>query len=199
MAFLIRPLWHTWRSHERWLAYGLILLMLLGTGTARGQTGERADALEQQVKAAYLYKFCGYVEWPPNAFAAPDSPIKIGILGADALADELSQTVAGRTVNGRTVSVRKLHRDDPISGVNVLFVGRANTARLAEILAAAKNQPMLTVTESDGALASGSIINFVLVDGKVRFEVAPKTALTVYLNISARLLAAAYKVAAGSS
>ncbi|HTD02642.1 YfiR family protein [Undibacterium sp.] len=165
----------------------------------QAQTVEAANALEQQVKAAYLYKFCSYVEWPPNAFVAPDSPIKIGVLGSDALADELSQMVVGRTVNGRTVSVRKLHREDAISGINVLFVGRASNGRLAEILAATKGQPMLTVTEADGALTTGSIINFVLIDGKVRFEVAPKTALTAYLNISARLLAAAYKVSAGSS
>lgn len=200
MAFLTKSLWRVfWCINCTLLACSLLPLVPLNANAAYAQTGDKAEALEQQVKAAYLYKFCSYVEWPPNAFAAADSPIKIGVLGADALADELAQTVVGRTVNGRTVTVRKLHRDDPISGINVLFIGRASGSRLAEILAAAKGQPTLTVTESEGALATGSIINFVLVDGKVRFEVAPKTALTAYLNISARLLAAAYKVAAGSS
>ena len=120
-------------------------------------------------------------------------------MGADALADELTQLTAGRTVNGRPVLVKKLRREDSTAGINVLFIGRSNASRIADILAAAKGKPMLTVTETEDALDLGSMINFVTVDGKVRFEVAPKAAGLGQLSISARLLAAAYKVASGSS
>ena len=97
------------------------------------------------------------------------------------------------------MSVRKLRREESVKGLNVLFIGHLSNANLADILAAAKGQPILVITESEAALTLGSIINFVIVDGKVRFEVAPKTAGLNNLSISARLLAAAYKVAAGAS
>jgi hypothetical protein len=174
-----------------------LLIGLAGMQTTGAETIAHPDA-ERQVKAAYLYKFGSYVEWPERTFASADSPLQIGVVGADAMADELTQLTIGRTINGRPVTVRKLRREDSISGLNVLFIGRASAGRTAEILAATKGQPMLTVTESDEALALGSMINFVVVDGKVRFEVAPRVAGQGNLSISARLLAAAYKVAGSS-
>ena len=110
---------------------------------------------EYRIKAAFLYKFGGYIEWPERAFARADSPIAIGVMGADALADELAEIVAGRNVNGRPVSVRKLRAGDSIAGLHVLFIGRSDSGRLPEILAAAKGRPLLTVTESEQALDLG--------------------------------------------
>ncbi len=80
-------------------------------------------ASEVQVKAAYLYQFGGFVEWPPGAFAAADSPFHIGVIGADAIADELEQVVATRQVQGRQVAVRRLRAGEPLAGLQVLFVG----------------------------------------------------------------------------
>jgi hypothetical protein len=177
----------------------LILLCAFSAGqTARAQSQDQSD-VERQIKAAYLYKFGSYIEWPDRAFASAASPLQIGVMGADALADELAQITVGRTIGGRQVTVRKLRRDDPVTGLNVLFIGRSHGARVAEIVATAKGQPMLTVTESEDALSAGSMINFVVVDGKVRFEVATRPAGQGHLSISARLLAAAYKVMAGAS
>ena len=153
-----------------------------------------AQADEYRVKAAFLYKFGSYIEWPDRSFLRLDSPIAIGVTGADAVADELAQIVAGRSVNGRAVQVRKLRPGDPIAGLHVLFIGRAHGGRLAEILAAAKGLALLTVTESDEALELGSTINFVVVDDKVRFDVAPPPAESGNLKISARLLGVARKV-----
>jgi hypothetical protein len=90
--------------------------------------------------------------------------------------------------------VRRLRAGDPITGLHVLFIGRAEGGRLAEILAAAKGQPLLTVTESAQALELGSVINFVIVDDKVRFDVALVPADLGSLKISARLLSVARKV-----
>ena len=184
----------------RWLLLGCLLLAILaGLRNSQAQSLARPEAVERQVKAAYLYKFGSYVEWPERTFDSPLSPITIGVFAADELADELAQVVAGRTINGHPVSVRKLRREESVKGLNVLFIGHLSNARLADMLAAAKGQPILVITESEAALTLGSIINFVIVDGKVRFEVAPKTAGLLNLSISARLLAAAYKVAAGAS
>lgn len=181
------------------LAVLVALAALAGLPRAEAQPVSVDDVIERQVKAAYLSKFGSYVEWPPQTFASPESPLRIGIIGADMMADDLAQMLAGRTVNGRQVTVRKLRREDSFDGLNILFIGRSNNNRLADILATTKTLPILTVTESDEALALGSTINFVIVNGRVRFEVAPKTAGQGQLNISARLLAAAYKVAQGAS
>ena len=157
-----------------------------------------SGAAEAQIKAAFLYKFGGFVEWPAGAFAGADS-FAIGVLGGDAVALELERLVAGRTVQDRPISVRRVRRGEPTGGLHVLFIGRGEAARLPEVLAAAKGQPLLVVTESDNALASGSVINFVQAEDKVRFDVALPAAERGQLRISSRLLAVARKVVPGGS
>jgi len=154
--------------------------------------GERAG--ESQIKAAFLYKFGGFVEWPMRAFARPDSAFTIGVLGADAVAAELEQVAGGRTVQGRPIAVKKLRRGESLAGVHLLFVGQSESARLADILAGAKGQPLLLVTEAEDGLARGSMINFITVEDKVRFDVALPQAERGELRISARLLSVARKV-----
>jgi hypothetical protein len=152
---------------------------------------------ELEIKAAYVYKFGSFVEWPPSAFAGPDGAFIIGVIGADALAAELERVVSGRPIQDRSVVVRRLRRGEPFGRLHVLFVGQAEAARLPEILAAAKGHGVLTVTETDNALAQGSMINFVAVEHKVRFDVALPPAERDKLKISARLLAVARKVVTG--
>lgn len=178
----------------RWLALMLCLFVLSTESASAMAQAAGGNDVELQVKAAYLFKFGGYVEWPERAFATASGPIRIGVLGSPTLADELTQTVAGRVINGRQISVQKLKPGDSLAGIHILFVSNTNNDKLAEILASIKGQPILTVTESDQGLAQGGIINFVVVDGKLRFEISPKAAQLCSLNISARLLSAALKV-----
>ena len=178
-------------------ACALSIVVAVGLASPRPAQAD-AQADEYRVKAAFLYKFGGYVEWPERSFARADSPVAIGVMGADALADELAQIVAGRNVNGRPVLVRKLRPGDPIAGLHVLFIGGVDRGRLAEILAAAKGQALLTVTESEDGLELGSMINFVVVENKVRFDVAPPSE-SDNLRISTRLLGVARKVVSKSS
>jgi len=172
-------------------------IVVAGGVASPAQTDAQAD--EYRVKAAFLYKFGSYIEWPDRSFERVDSPVAIGVMGADALADELAQIVVGRNVNGRPVSVRKLRRGDSIAGLHILFIGGSDTLRLSDALTASKGLPVLTVTESEGALARGSTINFVVVEDKVRFDVAPPPSESGNLKISARLLGVARKVVAKSS
>ena len=172
------------------------MLLALACAGARAQA---ADALERQVKAAYLYKFAGFVEWPDGCFARPDSALVIGVLGADALADQLEQTVAGHSANGRAIVVRKLRRGEPPGGLHILFLGALERSALQETLAASRHQPVLTVSDSEEAHALGSMVNFIVADDKLRFEVALKPVAAARMKISARMLAAAYKVQPGSA
>jgi hypothetical protein len=186
----------------RWLllaALFLLLLPALFAARAAAQGLEHPDDVARQIKAAYLYKFASYVEWPRGVFARDDSPVVIGVIGDDPLAADLARMVVGKTVNGRRLAVRELQRDDPLAGVHVLFVGRTRGKPLAAILAAARGQPLLVVSDSHEAHVLGSAINFVMVDQRLRFEVALKPATDNGLKLSALMLTAAYRVTQAGS
>src|SRR5438034_9980654 len=120
-----RPEWKSadidWRIVRRLLRAGAFSVVVAAGLASPRPVQADAQADEYRVKAAFLYKFGSYIEWPDRRFARPDSPLAIGVMGANALADELAQIVAGRSVNGRAVQVRKLRPGDPIAGLHILF------------------------------------------------------------------------------
>ncbi len=150
------------------------------------------EALEASVKAAYIYKFLPYVEWPAASFANADSPQVIGVMSADAVHGELEQLVAGRRVNGRALVVRKVTPGDSLEGVHVLYLGRS--ARASSVMPMVVGKPVLVITDAPTGLAEGGALNFILVDGRVRFEAAPAAAERSGLRLSSRLLAVAERV-----
>ena len=153
-----------------------------------------AQALEHEVKAAYLFRFLSFVEWPASAFAAADAPVAIGVLGADEVLAELREIVPGRVVQGRPVSVQRVQPGESLAGLHALFVGRGAGAQLARI---APGQPLLVVSDWDNALEQGAVVNFVRNEGRVRFEVALDSAERRALKISSRMLAVASHVRGG--
>ncbi len=155
---------------------------------------EPDPALARVVKAVFLYKFLNYAEWPAAAFAQPESPYVIGVYGADEIAAELAQLAAGRTVADRPVQIRKVRRGDPLAGVHVLFVGAPENAQVAALARAARQQGILVVSEAGDGLAQGSAINLLIVDGRVRFDVAVDAAEKAGVRLSSRLLAVARSV-----
>lgn len=182
-----------WRGLLRHGAALLALLLFVPGAAVHAQPN-----LERQVKAAYLYKFAGFVEWPEGSFAAPDSPLLIGVAGNDALADQVEQMVAGRSVNGHALTVRRLRRGASLAGVHILFIGAMEHGALAELLNAARGQSLLTVSDSSDAASLGCMVNFVVAEDKLRFEVALRPVTGSGLRISARMLAAAHKVVGAS-
>lgn len=180
----------------------LVFFLLAAFGQwheARAQAADSTQNIEKEVKAAYLYKFASYIEWPEGTFSSAENPVVVGVIGADALGDELQRIVVGRTSNGRALVVKKLRRGDSIAGIHILFIGALEKEFLIEILNTAKGQPVLTVSESDQAYALGSMINFRVAEAKMRFEVALKPVVSSHLKISARMLAVAYKVVQATS
>lgn len=171
------------------LAMSLLVLSCLSVGA---QQGGPAPVLERSVKAAFLYKFLGYMEFP----ADPGASLVVGVLGADDVAAELAQIANGRSVGSRSISVRKLGEGDALSGLNLLFVG-ADAALPAASLRAAEKNGAVTVTEQDDGLQIGSVINFRLVDDRVRFEVSLPAAERCNVRLSSRLLSVAYHVQKG--
>lgn len=172
-------------------AFALTFLALGVAGTAT----VRADAVtERSVKAAFLYKFPGFVQWPASAPAAPDAPIVIGVMGAEELAGELEAITAGRKVENRPIVVQRLRDPQAINGVHVVFLGAREKGRMETVARAARSAGALLVTEWEGALREGAAVNFVLVDGRVRFDIAVAAAEKSGLRLSSRLLAVAHQV-----
>ena len=173
----------------RWLI-GLAATGLLAVALPAGPV----EALEASVKAAYIYKLLPYVDWPPASFANADAPQVIGVMSGDAVHAELEQLVAERRVNGRALVVRKVAPGDSLEGVHVLYLGRS--ARAPAMMPLVAGKPILIITDAPAGLAEGGAINFILVDGRVRFEAAPAAAERSGLRLSSRLLAVAERVVA---
>jgi hypothetical protein len=157
------------------------------------QPAPGAPLSERSIKAAYLYKFAGYVEWPDAADSAART-LTIGVLESTEMADELARITAGREINNRPVLIRRLEIGDSLDGLHVLFVGAHDSERLESLLLPALELPILTVTESAGALSDGSVINFTIDHERVRFEVSLPAAVRSRLKLSSRLLAVAQRV-----
>jgi hypothetical protein len=177
-------------SWRRACAAALVALAALLPAPAGAQ--EDAAALERRVKGALLHRFLAYVEWPAAVFTAPDSPVVIGVLGNDTLASELQAFTAGRTAEKRPIAVRRMKAADSLKEVHLLFIGRAESAQL-ERIARAKT-PTLIVTEWPGALLDGAVINFVIVNDQVRFDISTEAARQRNLRLSSRLLSVANDV-----
>ncbi|WP_343027303.1 YfiR family protein [Massilia sp. MP_M2] len=176
----------------------LMLPLLAGVGRpAHALDADAAPALERRVKAAFLYKFLGYADFPAGSFADATTPVSIGVVGADNVAAELTRIAAGRMVAGRMITVRALREQDLAQPLHVLFVAGQDDARAARLLRAAN--ALLTVTECDGGLRSGSIINFTIVDDRVRFDVSLDAAEKKNVKLSSRLLTVANRVQKGAS
>jgi hypothetical protein len=189
-----------WHVPPRWTSALRALLFALAVGWASFAMSAESDqlTLEHRVKAAFLYQFAGYVEWPPMTFAQPGTPVTIAVVGAAPLAAELGHVAAGRSVGGRPVTVRRIRPGESLAGVHILFIGRDESAQLAQLARSALPRAILTVSETDGALDQGSMINFVLDDRRVRFEVALDSAEKGGLKLSSRLLAVAREVRTGT-
>lgn len=166
------------------------LLCIGMAAPAAAQPDPEAVAAQQRIEAAYLYKFGSYVTWPDSSFAGADSPIVIGVAGADTLAEDLSTLVAGRDIGGRPVKVRRIQPDDSLDGIDILFVG----TRADALFATARGRPILVVTDGEDGLARGASVSFVLVDNRVRFDVALDAAQQNGLKLSALLLSVAHNV-----
>ncbi len=164
---------------------------LIGSGAAQTSA---LQASERTIKAAFLFKFAEYVDWPAPPVRRTDSPFVFGVLGSGALADDLLRMTADRTVDERPIRVRRVTPDDVIDDLQVLFIAADQKGKLDELLSSARGRPILTVTESEGALANGSVINFTVNGERVRFEVSLNAAQVNSLRLNSRLLAVAERV-----
>jgi hypothetical protein len=169
----------------------VVTLGVFGIPDAGAQAEDRA--LEQRVKAAFLYRFADFVVWPDSAFAKPDSPLVIAVASAEGIAEHLRSITSGRPVGGRPIEIRRVGPSDPVPAAHILFISGSDRARMRELLRTAPRNS-LVVTEVEGALEQGSVINFVIAEDRVRFEISLDSAEKRGLRLSSRLLAVARSV-----
>ena len=161
------------------------------------QAHAQAAYEEGRVKAAFLVRFGQFIDWPADAFKATDGAFVIGVIGSPSVLEGLQQFAGTRATPGRAVSVHALKSASDLPHLHLLFVGAAEKERMAQHVASVAGRPVLVVGEWDEALAQGASINFMLIDRRVRFEIALDAAQKAGLVVSSRLLSVAARVHRG--
>jgi len=183
---------HQHRLATRWKrSLSGVFICLLATAA------QAQSATEYQVKAAFLFNFAKFVDWPVDAFASADSALQICVLGQDPFGRDFEQVIVDKTVNGHRIEIAHPDGVPQARACQILFIAASETAHLRAILAGLKGASVLTVGDAPGFAILGGVINFVLDDGRVRFEINVKAAELAHLKISARLLTVAKVVLSG--
>ena len=165
------------------------LIFLLGTALYVRAQVPAFD--EYQVKAAFLYNFAKFVEWPPGTFAKSNDPIEICIVGQNPFGSTLEEMVQGKRIGDRAFAVRRFPDTQQTSNCQILFIGASEGKRTRALLEAMKGAGILTVGETGDFTALGGIIGFKLEGPRVRIQIALETAEHTRLRISSKLLSLA--------
>ncbi|HEY6191504.1 MAG TPA: YfiR family protein [Bacteroidota bacterium] len=168
---------------------GAALLLAIACWIAAAQSPAQQEAgKESKFKAAYLYNFLQFIEWPESSFTNRSSPVTIGILNQEPLANILEQIVQGERVHGREIVVRKFRDTKSIRECQVLFVPRSERNEIPSILVSTEGSSVLTVGEVDGFAEEGGAINFFVQENKLKFEINQDALKNANLRASSRLL-----------
>jgi hypothetical protein len=162
-----------------------VLLLLCG---ARAQA---PAAGEYQVKAAFLYNFAKFVEWPPSSFSDASASLQICVLGRDPFGDALRNITKEKIINGHKLEVRQVADLQQARSCHILFVASSGTTPVKQIVDGLRGASVLTVGDTKGFAQQGGMINFVLENDRVQFEVSSKAAEEAGLKISSKLLSVA--------
>jgi len=178
------------RAAALWLA--LLATVCCASGpVAWPAAAQSSEPTEYQVKAAFLFNFTKFVDWPESVFADAHAPIVLGIVGEDPFDGDLGQIVAGQMVKGRAISIRKYRFGEDLRHCQILFVGSSEQMHIPNILLSVQGASILTVSDVDQFADSGGVMQFVVEQSRVHFIVNWDAAMRAHLEISAKLLALA--------
>lgn len=170
---------------------GFLIAVLLGlwmSALPLAAETYRADT----VKAAFLFRFAGYVDWPPQTL--DQQTFTIAVLGSASVAEELGRLLPGHSIRDLPAKVRNVEAIDEVAGAQMLYIGPAYEGALPSIVAALASQPVLVVTDRQRGLDHGSAVNFLLIDQRVRFEISLPAAAKAGLKLDPALLSVATRV-----
>lgn len=177
-------------------ACGCAVCLLIGAASvvagavAEGNRGDRNGAVyaEYEVKAAFLYNFTKFVEWPDEAFSSAASPLRIGVLGEDPFDSLLEETMANKTAGGRRVEFERSQDAAALKDCHMVFISRSEQGRIEEILEVFEDASVLTVGDTEGFAHHGVVINLIEEKHKIGFEINLPKAREANLKLSSRLL-----------
>lgn len=169
-------------SAARALALGLVCWWLsMATAFAAKLSSE------YEIKAAFLYNFISFTEWPDTAFTEPTSPIVIGVVGKDPFGSALDSMMNGERVKDRPLVVWRITRMEDLNRCHILFISNSETPKVGEILERLKTAPVLTVSDIAGFAEAGGAVGFTT-QGNVRLTINPGAIQAARLTVSAKLL-----------
>lgn len=143
---------------------------------------------DYEVKAAFLFHFAELVEWPDASFPNAAAPLGIGVLGDDPFGGSLDQIVEGETVRRRSLQIKRSNKVADLMGCQIIFISASEAARVEQILTTLGDASILTVSEVDGFIRHGGVLNFYPNGNKVGFEINPDAAKRHGLKISQQLI-----------
>jgi hypothetical protein len=188
------------RAPMTWKTLRLLLIPLLlmlppsgvaigGGGGGGGGGGDSGGASrEYQLKAAFIFNFAQFVEWPQEAFAGPDAPLVIGVVGDNPFGGVLEQVVGGKKAGGRSIVVKHFQNAGALERCQVLFVSGSERDRMPQIVERCARENTLTVGDFDDFTGSAGMIRFMTQDNRLRFEVNLEAMGRGRLRASAKLL-----------
>lgn len=178
-----RPRWQQPATWRRWFVLFALSWSLVATGSSAEPVTK-----EYQLKAAFLYNFTKFVEWPTNRFTTTNQPLVLGVLGDNPFGAELAKAVQGRTHNGHAIVVSNLAPTVFATNVHLLFVPRGQESSFEKQLAPLHTAGVLTIGESELFASQEGIITFTTEADKIRFEINLAATETTGLKISSKLL-----------
>jgi hypothetical protein len=174
----------------------LLMIWAIGIVILLASSSASEPSPEYLVKAAFLYNFAKFVDWPAEAFKGDPGQFCIGILGADPFGDAL-KTIQSKDVKGKKIIIKKSGKLGELKGCHLLFVSLSERGGVKEILAQLKGDPVLTVSDMERFAQQGGMIALVKVENQFRFEINATVASGAKLNISSSLLQLGKVVSAG--
>lgn len=163
----------------------IAFVLLLSNTSAYSQA---TPSKERQLKAAFLFNFSQFVEWPSAAFSDSQSPLVIGILGDDPFGSSLDQLVSNEKVNNRPLLIQRYKSVSDIKSCHILFITISNKDELEETFGKLKGRNILTVGDTRNFIRQGGMIRFLTENDKIKFQINVETARAEGITISSKLL-----------
>lgn len=169
------------------VAYFILVMTCLALVAPHTGWAESGKLNENEIKAAYLYNFAKFVDWPAATIPRENSPLMICIIGNSPL-NEVIESLAGKSIKNRKLVIRQFSRIEDLNECNILFINASANKSLAQILVSIAPRAILTVSDHTGFAAAGGIIEFIPLGDKIRFKINNRAAQHVNLRISSHLL-----------
>lgn len=172
----------------RRLALGPLALLSCATLLLTAPRALAQGGREYDIKAAMVFNFAQFVQWPTNALASTNSPFVIGILGADPFGRTIDQLTAGETIQGRPMVVRRLNTIEETVHCHILFVSQSEANNWSRVRGYLNNAPVLTVSDLDRFARRGGMIRLMMDQNRVKFRINRAAAKEAGLELSSKLL-----------